>query len=405
MDKTRNIKRDLYNISAKTGIGTIYIYYSKGGKIKRFPTGVKASADKWNIETCQPKRGALSKSDAAIVDKIYNTIHQIITDHQYKYNELPEVAHIEQALDKPASTTEDIHELLQEYIKIKQERTEKTSAYSLIYVAKDLKEAEEHLGIKLTLHNLTYDFIQKFVDYCLNVKKKIQANTLAGRIQAIKEFVKWLDKKEISHSIKPENWEKIKKNKGVIVCLEREELDAIIKYQPTNERDQLIKDTIIFLSHTGMRIGDMKQVTRENCRHGKIQIIPEKTKSKNIKAIIPITKNVQDILDKYDYQLPTFNNHVNDFIKAFCKNIPELHKPEPYVKVTGKKVEEGTAPKYSLLSSHDIGRKTFTNLCIQKGVPLTTICGATGHQKIDTIIQHYADKYANALPQLKNVFE
>ncbi|WP_224995507.1 tyrosine-type recombinase/integrase [Cesiribacter sp. SM1] len=407
MDKTKNIKRELLNISKSTGKGSIAIYYSKTKKIKRFPTGVKVDASKWDYETSQPKRNALTKADTAIVDKLYNTIHQIITDYQYKYNELPDVAHIEQFLSKP-DNTENIHSLLQEFIKVKIANTVgERSAYTLIYVAKELKEAEQHYNINLTLNNLTYNFIEKYKEYCfIHKKRKLQANTLNLRLQSLKEFVKWLDKREIPHNIKPETWDGVKKNKVEPICLERDELDAILKYQPKNKKEELVKDVIVFLSHTGMRIQDVLLVNKDTCGNDTIRIKPKKTERKNITAVIPIVRNVQHILDKYNYNLkPFYYRYINEHIRKFCANIKELDKEETYNKIEGKEVEEATAKKYELLSTHDVGRKTYVNLCIQKGVPITTVMSATGHRNIDTIIQHYVDKHIAALPQLRSVFD
>ena len=98
MDSSKNIKRKLLNVSKTSGKGSIYIYYSVGGKEKKFPTGIKLAADKWDKLKSTPRRGSLSDADAAIMDNLYNTLIGLITDYQYKYNQLPPIDYLESSL-------------------------------------------------------------------------------------------------------------------------------------------------------------------------------------------------------------------------------------------------------------------------------------------------------------------
>lgn len=156
-----------------------------------------------------------------------------------------------------------------------------------------------------------------------------------------------------------------------------------------------------------MRIGDMQNITKHNIKNGCIDFVPQKTKRKKIRAIVPITKPVAEILERYQYKLPFYvsDRALSDSLTKFCAKIKELQHEVSYIEVVKNKQVTKVGPKFSILDSHAVGRKTFINLCIERKVQLTAIAGMTGHTEIDTIIKYYADKHANKQTALAEVFE
>ena len=416
-DKSKNLKLDLYNISEKTGYGKLGIYYSKKGKVKRFPSSVQCHKDSWDKKNKEVKKGGISETDRAIVYTIYNKVAKIITDHQFKYNELPAIEYIFQVLDKPNDLSENIHDLYAEFFNdyVKPLSPSKQETYK--YVGEFLLEVDKRNKYNLNLHNFNYSFIQKFKTYLLEERGN-QNSTVNLRIADLITFVNWLNRKEIKHSIKTELWQKMDNNSVEdFTCLERKELEAILMYNPEKtknlikrKREQRTKDMIIFLSHTGMRVGDMKRINHNSvCMVDNIEClkyVPQKTKRKKIVAIVPITKPVREILEKYDYKPKAYNERfVVQNIRKLCEKINILKEPILYTKLVDNEPVTEMVPKYSILDSHAVGRKTFINLCIERKVQLTTIAGMSGHKKIDTILKYYADKHANKQTALSEVFE
>lgn len=423
MDNDKNLRRILLNWKTnKKNIGTIYIQYTYKGKQPRWKTGVKCHIDNWDEKKQDIKKGSVSasdKSNKSIVDSKYNQLFKIINDFQHKYGELPSIQHIEENLDRPDELTINVHELFNDFLaSIKEEVKAETKApetyRSYTYTRDCLLETDEYYKYNLNLFNFDYNFNEKFILYCRT--RRGQSNkTIGVKIAHLRYFVTWLNLKKIknsidrNHLIKPKN-----QNTENLICLERNELDAIMQYQPKDLQDERTKDIIVFLSHTGIRQIDLFNINKSHIINNCIEFYPQKTKGNKIKAIIPITSPVACILKKYDYELPTYTSkYLTENIVNFCSKIEPLKNDITYIKTIKKEDEKGniktirkpvTEPKYETLTSHAIGRKTFINLCIERKVQLTTIAGMTGHNKIDTIMMHYANKHAGKQTALNEVF-
>lgn len=399
MDAAKNIKRVIHNISPKTNRGGIYIYYSYQRKVKRFPTGIRISVKEWDSKNHKPRRGALRVGDETVVDNIYNRLLSLINQHQHEFHgKLPPINYLEAGLNKPEPIT-DVHKLFAEFIEERKRNNrvvEHTTEY-YEFAGKLMLEVDKHYNYFLNLDNFNYDFVEKYIDYCLNEKGNA-SSTINQRIEVFVTFVKWLDRKQIKHNINPETWEKLDKVKADTLCLERNELNEILEYQPKTKREERTKDIIVFLSHTGMRQIDAKNLTKDYIINDCLEFYPQKTIRKNIKVVIPISKPVREVLRKYNNTVPVYSpKYLSDYIREFCANIPPLKKEIIY--------KGGKVRKCDALTSHSIGRKTFINLVIQEGVPLPVLMGFTGHTHIDTVLKSYVDKHINNLPQLSKVFE
>lgn len=253
MDKSKNLKRDLYNISKKTGKGKIGIYYSYRGKVKRFPTGIECLPEHWEKKECQILKGGVSESDRAIVDNLYNTINGIINEHLFKFNQLPSTEYISENIEKPEEASENIHKLFAEFVEYKKNTVAKSTSDKFVHIGKFLKETDKRNKYNLNLNNFNYNFIEKFTSYLIDVRGN-QNSSVIVRINDLKGFVKWINKKEIPNTIKPELWEVPVDNSAEdFTCLERNELNAIMKYEPNpadnpliQKREQKAKDIIVF---------------------------------------------------------------------------------------------------------------------------------------------------------------
>lgn len=411
--KVKNLSLRIYNISKKTNAGKLYVVYSHMGKEKYFPTNVSLHSDKWDAQSKEPAHKALSATEISLVDELYDKIAKLIRDYQFKNdNVLPSIQYLEEHINKKEHPT-DIHELYQQYLQTCEKKLAEGTITAYRIAGDLLKEVDKHYNHHLNLSNFNYSFIQRFVEYCQHVKENKNSNTTVSyRISIFKGFVTYLNKMEIKHGIKTDNWDVIDKAasaSATLLCLERDELNQVLAHKPSGKREQKIKDIIVFLSHTGMRVSDSSKITLDHIKEDFIDYIPEKTKKRvkgGVRAVVPISKPVREVLKRYGGVPPYMDkSNVQKSIRKFCAKIPLLQENIRYIEVDGTEEKEVFVPKYSVLTSHAVGRKTFINLCIQAGVPIPTVMGMSGHLTMDTVIKSYLNKHQNSLPQLSKVFE
>ena len=131
--------------------------------------------------------------------------------------------------------------------------------------------------------------------------------------------------------------------------------------------------------YTGLRVSDLRRVTLDTISEDKSMIIMRATKTDE--AIrLPILPEAEDILLKYDYELPFISDQkYNKAIKDFLKELDFDRKIE----------SQDFAPLYEVCTSH-IARKTFLSYLINvKKLSAPEVKEITG-TSADTIYKHYA---------------
>jgi len=156
----------------------------------------------------------------------------------------------------------------------------------------------------------------------------------------------------------------------------------------------------LFLCGTGMRFGDLKNITIDSKEFdskdrmkGEIMYQSEKT---NRITRVPLNRLTHSIFNKYssgktrnDYLFPRTqkgnpisNTKFNKHIKEICRIIG-LNRGVKVPKYNlDKSIQEGTnksVPLWTEMKSH-IGRKTFIREQIEIGTPPRTIMSMTGHK-------------------------
>lgn len=181
-----------------------------------------------------------------------------------------------------------------------------------------------------------------------------------------------------------------------VIFLEPTELKAIEKLELVKPRQQYIRDMFLLSCYTGLRHVDL-YITQANVSGGNLQFLASKT---NKAVSVPFFKKAQKLMDRmaaldYNYEPQTVGNFSVE-VKAICKLLPELqHKVATSLIPTAKGKSVPTAPKYTLMSSK-VGRKTFINNCLIKGVKIEIVADWVGHSKLDMIQNHYTNKLAQS---------
>lgn len=160
-----------------------------------------------------------------------------------------------------------------------------------------------------------------------------------------------------------------------------------------------VKDIMTVLVATGLRYSDVfsdfRELVKTN-RHQEqeIHIIPLKTRQKGMKAIIPVSPLLRQVLDRNNWKLRKMEDyHFNRLLREFCATIPSLQYPVTTIEYIGRQEIKTKEPKWKFLGSHT-GRRTFINLCFEQGLTIPQIMSMTAHTDPSTLLV-YANKTQN----------
>ena len=164
------------------------------------------------------------------------------------------------------------------------------------------------------------------------------------------------------------------------------------KYQPTNKRDEEIRDMFLVLCLIGQRVEDLPKINggikEEDCGLY-LNIVQDKGSNEiKVDVLFPL---LGEILNKYS-ELPKFNKYYKDKINRNIKRIAKeagiegkviqsIHyqgEPKPRV---------AEVERTSLIASHT-GRRTFVTILSIHGWGHQRISDYSGHQDID-MVKHY----------------
>lgn len=283
------------------------------------------------------------------------------------------------------------------------EGTKKDYANTLMH----LKAFDEYRGRTATWKEMGYEYYLELVNYLK--EKQLKGSTIDKIIKNLKLFLQQADLQD-NISVN-QDFKRIVSGKSLFAKVNREETDHIyldeaeIKMitdaKMPDARLSEIRDLFIIQCWTGLRISDLSRLERGNIANGLLSIRTKKTKES---VVIPVTEELQKVLDKYPEQLPIIptDQHFNREIKKVCKlaGIDEPIMAE--VKTNGMTVIK-QVPKYELVTSHTARRSFATNL-YRRGIPSTQLMLLTGHKTEDAFLRYIrVSKIDNALDVAKKL--
>lgn len=255
----------------------------------------------------------------------------------------------------------------------KQELNRRTIGYGTMKNHKTVLHGIMSLGTITHFKDLTYSNI---VDYDVHLRKTVKSQpVLYKRHNILNSYIKEAIKRGFMTN-NPYNEFQCKRGKYKDpIVLDEIELKKIIDYKPTCEKIEKIKDMYIFQCMTGLAFVDMQNFSKNKISYVDNEPIINASRVKTDESyIIPLFKEAQDILEKYDYCLPKISNQkYNDYIKVLAAHVG-----------INKKLTSHTA------------RHTYGTYLINKGVPVAVIQRAMGHAKI-TQTMSYAKLSARSI--------
>jgi len=162
------------------------------------------------------------------------------------------------------------------------------------------------------------------------------------------------------------------------------------------------RDWFLLLAWTGCRFSDLGKVAQTDIKDGFITFRQQKT---NNKVTIPLHPVVLEILEKYNYELPSeiSNQKFNDFIKDVCR-IAEINGTETITKTVGGKFVTEKFEKWKLISSHS-GRRSFCTNMYKRGLPTLMIMSISGHKTEKSFLKYIKVKQEEHAEMMKKAWE
>jgi integrase len=224
-------------------------------------------------------------------------------------------------------------------------------------------------------------FMQNYVIADTEKRKDIgfSTNTMGKYITTLKAFLNEATRRGINSNLTYKNRSfKVVREDSENVYLNEAELQLIYDLDLSkNHRLERVRDLFIVGAWTGLRFGDLTQLTTDKIKSDFLNIEQRKTGNR---VVIPIHWTVKAIIKKYDGELPReiSNQKMNDYIKEVCELLELKEKVHKAITKGGTKVSK-KYNKWQLVSSHTARRSFATNLYLQ-GFPSISIMQITGHK-------------------------
>ena len=162
------------------------------------------------------------------------------------------------------------------------------------------------------------------------------------------------------------------------IYLNESELTAIYNLDKLSKQLEKVRDMFLIGCYTGLRYSDLIRLTKDNITSDNtIKIKTQKTE----KIIdVPIHSHVQQIFEKYDYQLPKpiSNQKYNEYIKDVMK-IAKINEPITKQYRKNGMLANLTESKFKFVTSHT-ARRSFATNAFLADVSVLSIMQITGHR-------------------------
>ncbi|WBA43183.1 tyrosine-type recombinase/integrase [Hymenobacter canadensis] len=182
-----------------------------------------------------------------------------------------------------------------------------------------------------------------------------------------------------------------------VIYFERHEFEELVNLPLQKKAHLKIRDTLVLMCVTGLRYSDVFFNPATSIIGDEIVVVTQKTKQRLVIPITPIARQIIDrgLVKKCNYQ------YYRLIIRRITAMMPSLQYHETIVRFNGQNPVTTYKPKHELITAHT-GRRTFINLCLEAGLPISKISAITGHKTLESF-SIYADRKRNLAEQLAKV--
>ncbi|WP_276360226.1 site-specific integrase [Daejeonella sp. H1SJ63] len=372
----------------------VYLIFNFNYKRLKYSTGEKILPKYWNFDDQKAKESRNFPEHAEFNSRLKNFETAIHNSYRRLLNNKVPITiellkhelevELQIKLQKNRMT---LFEFIERYIE--EGKSFKAKASLKIYTTtfNHLKNYGKKRQKRLDFDTIDLNFYNDYVAY-LTREVNLATNTIGKNIKTLKTMLNDATDRGLNDNLefKKKKFKSFKEESDKIYLTTDEiqkiaELD-LSKY-PYLDRT---RDLFLIGCYTGLRFSDYSQIKKENIIEGnKLKIRTQKTKDT---VVIPIGKVVNDILVKYNYQLPKpiSNQNTNQYLKTIGEMAGIDSDVETRITKGGIK-DKKTSKKYTLISTHTARRSFATNLYLAD-VPSITIMKITGHKSEKVFLQY-----------------
>ncbi len=382
------------NNSGETSI-MLLVSMKDQGRIRK-STAQFIKVNQWDSKEQRVKKGSKFQTEInEELDYIEREIKALIPHYRAKERELTFQALEEEVIKilKKEKSIEDFFSLA-ERLKKRHELVNPTSGTPTMYTS-TIKLVKEYLEFKgqdkIAFDDFTYKWFAGFFEYCLTKRatskivkvkynrknlRNLTEQTYASRLKIIKTILRQGEKEGYLSCIDYKHLDKVRlrnPNSNHIYLTETE-VEQLYKHTFKNEKYVEIRDILVFMCVTALRISDIYRYKVKNKDF--INVLAKKTqKDQDIPySYNPIAVN---LIKKYKDKLPRYSApEFNRLIKLVCK--------------------EAGIKKWAQVSAHTGRRSLATNL-FKREWPIPYIMQITGHTREEAFLEYIRmEKYEKA---------
>ena len=244
-----------------------------------------------------------------------------------------------------------------------------TTIWQYKHVERLLKEYKADREVTLNYKDINSNFETDFISYLKETLKKWSYNTIGKHIKTIKVIMKQANIDGHHNNLRFRNFQVY--NESVEVeYLNEVELQELYNRRSEFSKNDLPKiDYFLLMSYTAFRVRDALSLRRDDIVDDEIPLIEFFEIKNKIPQYIPITPNIQKILDCYDGGFP------NDVLKKKIKSGGRINA------VLKKHIT------HKLITSH-CGRRSYVNNEYIKGTPREQIMNITKHKSVSAFMKY-----------------
>jgi site-specific recombinase XerD len=377
-----NIK---FNLLRKKSATYILLSITYDGKRLQTSINEKINEKHWNKKK---QRLKASCSDAFNVNSYLEKIGQTAKDVYYKFKMngfSPTTKQLKEKIFEKingVNTTLTFYNFVEEFIKRSENTKKPATIKDYIYTINDLKVFEKQNRRRIDWDTFDMQFYDEYMDYQFNVKGNSH-NLFGKRIKNIKTFLNDATKRGNNIQLRYKEF-KVPEKESDDIYLTEDEIKKMYKLDLSdNEKLEKVRDLFVIGCRTGLRYSELIVIRKEDVSKESIRFKSEKSDTKLNTVIIEET---QEILEKYNYELPKGSSNFNKYIKEIGKlsGIGQITYKDTYK--AGKPISI-KMKKYERISSHTARRSFATNM-YKRRYPIYYLMQIIGHKKESTFLNY-----------------